>query len=80
MKGTGLPILKELLRQENQYPYIGMIGSDTKAFKVRRALKVDGFTDEHIVELRSPIGTNHQTEIAFPKGRTFLNRRLINQD
>ena len=29
------------------------------------ALKVDGFTDEHIVELRSPIGTNHQTEIAI---------------
>ena len=67
--GTDLPILKQLLRQEHQYPYIGMIGSDTKAFKVRRALKADGFTDEQIAELHSPIGlsigTNHQTEIAI---------------
>lgn len=67
--GTDLPILKVLLRQEHPYPYIGMIGSDTKAFKVRKALKVDGFTAEKIAELRSPIGlsigTNHQTEIAI---------------
>ena len=66
--GTDLPILKELLRQDHRYPYVGMIGSDTKAFKVRKALKVDGFTEDKIAELRSPIGlsigTNHQTEIA----------------
>ena len=29
--GTDLPILKELLNQSHRYPYIGMIGSDTKA-------------------------------------------------
>ena len=67
--GTDLPILKELLRQEHRYPYIGMIGSDTKALKVRKALRVDGFTEEQIAELHSPIGlsigTNHQTEIAI---------------
>ena len=67
--GTDLPILKVLLRQKHRYPYIGMIGSDTKAFKVRKALKNDGFTEEQIAELHSPIGlsigTNHPTEIAI---------------
>lgn len=67
--GTDLPILKVLLRQEHRYPYIGMIGSDTKAFKVRKALENDGFTEEQIAELHSPIGlsigTNHPTEIAI---------------
>ena len=66
--GTDLPILIELLRQHNTYPYIGMIGSDTKALRVRKALKENGFSPEKIAELRSPIGlpigTNHQTEIA----------------
>lgn len=67
--GTDLPILKELLKQSHTYPYIGMIGSDTKALRVRKALEQDGFTEEQIAELRSPIGlsigTNHQTEIAI---------------
>ena len=46
-----------------------MISSDTKALKVRKALQTDGFTEEQIAELHSPIGlaigTNHQTEIAI---------------
>ena len=67
--GTDLPILKELLKQSHRYPYIGMIGSDTKALRVRKALEKDGYTKDQIAELRSPIGlpigTNHQTEIAI---------------
>lgn len=67
--GTDLPRLKVLLRQEHQYPYIGMIGSDTKAVKVRKILRNDGFTDDQIAELHSPIGlsigTNYHTEIAI---------------
>ena len=66
---TDLPILKELLKQSHRYPYIGMIGSDTKALRVRKALEKDGYTKGQIAELRSPIGlsigTNHQTEIAI---------------
>jgi xanthine dehydrogenase accessory factor len=66
---TDVPILIELFRQPHRYPYIGMIGSNTKAVRVRKALEQEGFSTEQIAELHSPIGlpigSNHPTEIAI---------------
>ena len=66
---TDLPILKEILRQEHQYPYIGMIGSSVKSIRMRKALINEGFSKMDVEALHSPIGLpvggNHPTEIAI---------------
>jgi len=64
---TDLPILKLVLKRD--FPFVGMIGSQTKAFRVRKELQRSGFSKEDIDRLTSPIGlpigSNHPTEIAI---------------
>jgi len=66
---TDLPILREVLRQDHNYPYVGMIGSSVKSIRMRKALNNEGFSKVDVESLHSPIGLpiggNHPTEIAI---------------
>ena len=66
---TDLPILKEILRQEHQFPYVGMIGSSVKSIRMRKTLIDEGYAKDVVATLHSPIGLpvggNHPTEIAI---------------
>ena len=66
---SDVPILKQILASGKEYPYLGMIGSATKAFRVRKELINFGFTKDQVEAIRSPIGlpigTNHPVEIAI---------------
>lgn len=63
-----LPILKEAMTLFN-FPYIGVIGSDSKARVLKADLKKSGVDEKLIEELRcpigEPIGNNHPVEIAI---------------
>ncbi len=48
-------LLKEVL-EEDTFAFLGVIGSDTKAARFRRRLSHDGFSEEQIAHIRSPIG------------------------
>jgi xanthine dehydrogenase accessory factor len=62
-----LPILEEALKA-HQFPYIGAIGSASKAVVLRRDLKERGIDDERVKSFFCPIGedlgTNDPAEIA----------------
>jgi xanthine dehydrogenase accessory factor len=66
---TDLPIVKELLKQHAKAPYIGVIGSKTKATVLRANLKEAGFSSDLIQKIHCPIGldigNNMLVEIAF---------------
>lgn len=65
---SDVPILKQILGSGIEYPYVGMIGSKTKAYRVRKELERSGFSKEQVEQIHSPIGlpigTNHPVEIA----------------
>lgn len=69
---TDLPVLKALYTREREegirFPYIGGIGSDVKALKIRKELAEFGVPAERIREFRCPIGLplggNDPAEIA----------------
>ncbi len=44
------------LLDETEIPYIGLIGSDTKARRFETRLKHDGFTDQHLARYQCPVG------------------------
>lgn len=77
--GTDVPILKKILASGIQYPYLGMIGSKTKAFRVRKDLLRVGFLEEEIGVIRSPIGlaigSNHPVEIGISIAAEMLSVR-----
>ena len=49
-----LPVLRQLLR--SSVGYIGMLGSKTRAVAVRQLLREEGFTDDELARIRTPIG------------------------
>ncbi len=63
-----LPILTEAMKR-NVFPYVGAIGSDSKAAVLRSDLKKNGVSDEKIKALYCPIGepfgNNTPAEIAL---------------
>jgi xanthine dehydrogenase accessory factor len=63
-----LPILKEAMTMFN-FPYIGAIGSDSKARVLKVDLKKSGVDEQWVEKLNCPIGeafgNNHPVEIAF---------------
>ena len=65
---TDVPLLKALQQSGKSCPYVGMIGSDVKALRVRKELLSAGLPSAWVEALRSPIGlpigTNHPVEIA----------------
>lgn len=66
---TDLPVLTELLRLFPDAPYLGVIGSDVKAIRLRSELKAAGIEPAALERLRCPIGlpigNNHPGEIAI---------------
>ncbi len=66
---TDLPILEALSRSEIPLPYLGVIGSDSKARKVKRDLREAGVSPEFVSHMICPIGdkvgNNTPTEISF---------------
>lgn len=64
-----MPILKEIAKHFPDAPYVGVIGSEIKAKKIRRELaeaKIDkSFIDKLHVPMGLSIGGNHPQEIAI---------------
>lgn len=52
---TDLPVLEALLKR-GMPPYLGAIGSDVKAIKIRKDLRELGFNDATIAGVRCPMG------------------------
>ena len=66
---TDLPILAEILKTKPKAPYIGVIGSKTKALSLKSNLKAMGFTQEIISRYHCPVGldfgNNTPVEISY---------------
>lgn len=75
---TDRPILLRAL-STRQFPYIGVIGSDSKAAILRRELVADGLTAKRAAAFHCPIGlpfgTNHPHEIALSIAAQLLSER-----
>jgi xanthine dehydrogenase accessory factor len=75
---TDRPILRRALTERN-FPFIGVIGSDSKAEILRRELITDGVTPEQAAKFHCPIGlnigTNHPHEIALSIAAQLLMER-----
>jgi xanthine dehydrogenase accessory factor len=73
-----LPILTEALGLHN-FPYIGAIGSASKALVLKRDLKNNGVIENQIAKLQCPIGENFGTnlpaEIALSVAAQLLKKR-----
>jgi xanthine dehydrogenase accessory factor len=62
-----LPILKHIWQTKRRFPFIGVIGSHSKAGVLRRQLREAGMQDgeiEFYCPVGLPIGSNHPGEIA----------------
>lgn len=75
---TDRPILRRALT-ERSFPFIGVIGSESKAEILRRELMADGVTPGQASGFRCPIGlefgTNHPHEIALSIAAQLLSER-----
>lgn len=75
---TDRPILRRALTERN-FPFIGVIGSSSKAEVLRRELVADGVTPEQASRFRCPVGlsfgTNHPHEIALSIAAQLLSER-----
>jgi xanthine dehydrogenase accessory factor len=75
---TDRPILRRALT-ERDFPFIGVIGSDSKAEILRRELLADGVTADQASKFHCPIGlsfgTNHPHEIALSIAAQLLTER-----
>ncbi len=66
---TDVPVLVQALKQPGRWKFVGVIGSDVKAKKIRNELKEHGVSSECIDKLVSPLGlplgNNTPSEIAI---------------
>jgi xanthine dehydrogenase accessory factor len=73
-----LPILIEAMKR-NVFPYMGVIGSDSKAVVLRSDLKKNGMDEELIAALHCPIGepfgNNTPVEIAISITAQLIKKR-----
>lgn len=75
---TDVPVLIEIFKQKRAFPYLGVIGSKSKAAIMRRELTEAGVPVEQQVfhcPLGLPIGTNHPGEIAVSIAAQLLEVR-----
>lgn len=74
-----VPILYEIWKHAPDCPYVGVIGSDVKAIKIKRELKELGVSDEFLAKLRVPmgipVGTNQPYEMAISIAAEVLQVR-----
>ncbi|HYM61677.1 MAG TPA: xanthine dehydrogenase accessory protein XdhC [Thermoanaerobaculia bacterium] len=75
---TDRPILLEILRTR-RFPYLGVIGSDSKAAVLRRDVAAAGLSEEMQKAFHCPIGleigTNHPYEIAVSVIAQLIQKR-----
>lgn len=75
---TDRPVLKRALAERN-FPFVGAIGSDSKAEILRRELVAEGLSPERARQFHCPIGldfgTNHPHEIALSIAAQLLTER-----
>lgn len=73
-----LPILRRALA-EREFPFVGVIGSDSKAKILRRELTAAGLPPERAARFHCPVGlpfgTNHLHEIALSIAAQLLSER-----
>lgn len=73
-----LPILRRVLA-EREFPYVGVIGSDSKAEILRRELAAAGLPPERAARFHCPVGlpfgTNHLHEIALSIAAQLVSER-----
>lgn len=75
---SDLPVLAELFEQERVFPYLGVIGSKSKAAVLRRELTEAGIPKDRQIfhcPLGLPVGTNHPGEIAVSIAAQLLEAR-----
>lgn len=75
---SDVPVLIEIFRQQRAFPYLGVIGSKSKAAIMRRELTEAGIPkDKQLFHcpLGLPIGTNHPGEIAVSIAAQLLEVR-----
>ena len=74
---TDLPVLRQLLPRP--FPYIGVIGSKSKAGALRNTLLKEGFSPEECARFFCPmgltLGSNHTHEIAISIAAQMLQTR-----
>lgn len=77
--GSDMPILTAILKKFPDPIYLGSIGSDVKAIKIRADLKAAGIPEASISQLRCPIGlplgSNDPSEIAISVAAELLQVR-----
>ena len=80
---TDLPILESIYRAHPDTPYIGVMGSDVKAKKIRGDLFERGISEAQVDRLRSPIGLsiggNRPFEIAISVAAELLQARSADE-
>ncbi|MEZ6194054.1 MAG: xanthine dehydrogenase accessory protein XdhC [Phycisphaerales bacterium] len=75
---SDVPVLIEIYKQKRVFPYLGVIGSKSKAAIMRRELTEAGIPMEQQIfhcPLGLPIGTNHPGEIAVSIAAQLLEVR-----
>lgn len=75
---SDVPVLIEIFKQQRAFPYLGVIGSKSKAAIMRRELAEAGIPKEQqafLCPLGLPIGTNHPGEIAVSIAAQLLEVR-----
>lgn len=75
---SDVPVLVEIFRQGRRFPYLGVIGSKSKAAIMRRELAeagIDKDKQDFLCPLGLPIGTNHPGEIAVSIAAQLLETR-----
>jgi xanthine dehydrogenase accessory factor len=75
---SDLPVLVEIFKRGRVFPYLGVIGSKSKAAVLRRELTEAGIAKDRQVfhcPLGLPIGTNHPGEIAVSIAAQLLEVR-----
>lgn len=75
---SDLPVLIEIFKRGRTFPYLGVIGSKSKAAVLRRELTDAGIAEDQQAfhcPLGLPIGTNHPGEIALSIAAQLLEAR-----
>lgn len=76
---TDVPILEAIARYHPETPYVGVIGSDVKAIKIRAELLKRGVAPEFVKKLHCPmglpVGTNATEEMAISIAAELLQVR-----
>ena len=76
---SDLPVLEEIFKTGREFPYLGAIGSKSKAATLRRELREAGIDDQTAQKFHCPLGlalgTNHPGEIAVSIAAQLLQIR-----